>query len=205
MDKLNVEIGSTFDYEILGDMFVYHENVCVVYNSVFSNTRIFDEYVSEEDDIIIIIYDEVELESELEEEIDVNGIAYELRFVSSTFSLDEEWKWNGSIYSRHGGNMYKSWWVLNRKRQLFLHMDENVLDKINIVNLDVSVYVGKMDTDMENVRNEFMKYIGGQSNVQCFEHKLPLIVSSDSSEDVTKDLLMGLISVREKYPSSVHI
>ena len=67
-----------------------------------------DEYVSEDDDIIIIIYDEIELENVLEEEIQVNGIGYELRFVATTLSLDDTWKWDGSIYSRHGGNMYKS-------------------------------------------------------------------------------------------------
>ena len=73
-------------------MFVDHENVCVVYNSVFSNTTRMDEYVSEDDDIIIVIYDEVDLENELNEELEVNGIEYELRFVSSTIV----WMINGN-------------------------------------------------------------------------------------------------------------
>ena len=42
-------------------MFVDHEHVCVINNSVFSNTRVIDDYVSEDDDIIIVIYDEVDL------------------------------------------------------------------------------------------------------------------------------------------------
>ena len=72
LEKLNIEIGSTFDYERLGDMFVDHEHVCVINNSVFSNTRVIDDYVSEEDDVIIVIYDEVDLENELHEELEVN-------------------------------------------------------------------------------------------------------------------------------------
>ena len=78
--------------------------------------------------------------------------------------------------------MYTSWWVLNRQRQLFLHLDDQGLDEISMMELDVCIYVAKMNTDIENVRNQFMKYIGGQYKIQCFEHKLPFIVSDDSSE-----------------------
>ena len=35
---------------------------------------------------------------------------------------------------------------------------------------------------MAKLRNEFMHYIGGQTQVQCSEHKLPLIVNKNSME-----------------------
>ena len=41
-------------------------------------------------------------------------------------------------------------------------MDDQGLDHIRILDLDVSVYVAKINTDIENVRNQFMKFIGGQ-------------------------------------------
>ena len=50
-------------------MFVDHENVCVLYNSDCSNAECIEEQVSEEDDIIIIIHDEVDLGYVIHQEI----------------------------------------------------------------------------------------------------------------------------------------
>ena len=49
-------------------------------------------------------------------------------------------------------------------------------------NVDMSVYVVDKTPDMEKLRNEFMRYIGGQIQVQCSEHKLSLIVNKSSME-----------------------
>ena len=182
IQKMNVEITDQFNLERLEHMFVDHENVAVLYNSDCSNQQCIEEQVSEGDDIIIVIYDVVDLDYVLQEEMVVNGVGYELRFVSTTESLDGELKWNGNIYSRHGGNMYPSWWFMNRRSKFFLQMDDDGVHQVNKMDLDVSVYVARLNTDIECVRNQFMKYIGGQCNVQCYEHKLPFIVSNDTSD-----------------------
>ena len=54
--------------------------------------------------------------------------------------------------------------------------------------MDVSVYVVEKTPDMEIMRNEFMTYIGGQVQVQCSDHKLPLIVNKTSMEKCYRHL-----------------
>ena len=78
--------------------------------------------------------------------------------------------------------MYPSWWFMNRRSNFFLQMDDHGVEQVNTMDMDVSVYVSKLNTDIEFIRNKFMKYIGGQCNVQCYEHKLPFIVSNDTSD-----------------------
>ena len=48
--------------------------------------------------------------------------------------------------------------------------------------VDICVYVVEKTPDMEYLRNTFLTYIGGQRNVQCSEHNLPLIVMKNSSD-----------------------
>ena len=59
MRKISYEDGSVFEYSRFSDMFADHENVVIVFNSVLSNTDMMYEFVSDNDDILIIIYDEM--------------------------------------------------------------------------------------------------------------------------------------------------
>ena len=183
LDKVGIETGmGMFDYRQLGGMFDDHEHVCVMYNSVFSNTRIVQRYIDYYDQVVIIFHDSREYNSELPEKFVSHGHTYELRFIACTVDMPGDFKWNGEIYCRHGKEHHKSWWVLNRHKGLFLHTVNGGFNDMEFGNVDVNVYVVDTTPNMEKLRLEFMRYIGGQTQVQCSEHKMPLIVGKTSME-----------------------
>ena len=104
-----------------------------------------------------------------------------MRFISSTVSLNGNFKWEGKIYCRHGGCNHKSWWVLSRQKKIFLQTTSGFVDDLEYNDLDICVYVMKSNSDMNKLKNEFMTYIGGQSKIQCEKNHLPFIVSKDNT------------------------
>ena len=67
-----------------------------------------------------------------------------------------------------------------KKTQIFRQLNSQIQDDISIENVEVCVYVKKNPTDMNMIRDQFMNYIGGQSRVQCTQHRMPFIVSKDN-------------------------
>ena len=94
---------------------------------------------------------------------------------------DDDFKWDGSIFCRHGGENHPFWWVLHRNFGYFLQMNNTIMDDISIESVDVCIYVRILHVEMELLRDQFMKYIGGQRNVQFSKHRLPLIVSKENN------------------------
>ena len=76
---------------------------------------------------------------------------------------------------RHGGPHQSSFWISGRKMKRAVQMD-NALSSINECNF--AVYVKINNPDMVSHRNNFLKYMGGQSHIFCTLHKLPLITSN---------------------------
>jgi len=91
-----------------------------------------------------------------------------------------EYKWDGKMFCRHGGDLHKSWWFQSRSNEISLELDGCLCDHLVCGDLDVCVYVKENKKEIANLRNEFMKYVGGQSLIQCSLHKFPFIVSSGS-------------------------
>ena len=159
-----------------------HDHVCVMYNSVFSNTNSLQRNIGCDDQVVIIFHDSSDYNSVLPEKLVSHGYTYELRYIACTEDMDGDFKWDGKIYCRHGKEHHKSWWFINRRKGLFLQSVNGDYDDVDYSNIDVSVYVVDKTTNMERLRNNFMHYIGGQTQLQCSEHKLPIIVNKTSME-----------------------
>ena len=144
MDKMNIDEGSIYEPEDLVRMFDDHENMSVLFSSLFENTHDIEGYVGVNDEIFIVIFDEVDGDWVIQETLQAYGHVFDLRFISSTVSLDGDFNWNGKMFSRHGGDHHKSWWVLNKKENSFLQTKDGRLNGLDSHDVDVCVYIMNM-------------------------------------------------------------
>ena len=125
--------------------------------------------------VIIAINDEINCSNIINEaDLHIMTNTYELRFFDITKKIENsDVKWEGLSYFRHGGE-FKSWWKVERLKRLPIHS----VFPVDVYGIDtnVMIYVKKYDVNIDDIRNTFLKYIGGQSHVYCKLHKLPLIV-----------------------------
>lgn len=91
--------------------------------------------------------------------------------------LDGSLKSDGKIYCIHGGDHHKSWWILDKEKNMFLQSIDGSRSGIEYYFVNVCIYIKNINRDMEVMKKEFLTYIGGQIKIQCYVHKLPLIVS----------------------------
>ena len=182
-EKLGIQDEDGLDYEVLGGMFDDHEHVSVIYNSVLSDIFTHEYMININDEVIIMIYDGQTVEERIVGSIKAHGNTYELRFIALTVDHEDgNYKWDGKLFCRHGTQLHKSWWIKHRHKQLFMKTKNGTYDDIVINDVDICVYVIEKTRDMEDLRNSFMSYIGGQVKVQCSVQKLPLIVKTKSNE-----------------------
>ena len=126
-----------------------------------------------QDDVIIMF----QYYGDLMKEIEINGIKFELRIVTRTW-VEGGHKWNGEIWARHGG-MFPNWWYQRRKDPMMkqINGEPQVSESCGYI----LGYAREQKSDVEGMRNKFLKNIGGQFHVQCERHKLPLICSTERS------------------------
>ena len=85
--KMGIEEGTGFfDYQQLGELFDDHEHVCVLYNSVFSNTNTLERNIDCDDQVVIILHDAYDNDSVIPEVVRAHGMTYELWFMACTVS-----------------------------------------------------------------------------------------------------------------------
>ena len=121
-------------------MFNDHECVCVMNNSVLSNTRTQDRNIGHDYEIFIV-YDASDVDPVVTEQLQARGKVYELRFISSTDNLDGKCLWDGNIYFRHGKDHHKSWWVQNLHQPFFIQTPDGRYGDLDYKDVDVCVYV----------------------------------------------------------------
>ena len=91
-------------------------------------------------------------------------------------------KWSGTVFCRHGGPDHQSWWKQSRNTPQILQTVDGSLDTFDWSKLHVAVYVKTQCSEIVKMRDDFLRYMGGQSHVICAKHNLPLIVSSNIKE-----------------------
>ena len=137
------------------------------------------------DDVQILIVDSfyVNIDGEITNEILIHGeVPFELRVVSMThINPTSERSWTAEVYARHG-KYHSSWWYQGRKN----HLRRHVIDSPNSINLkrDVSyilMYVKKNAFNIESAKEDFLKYLGGQSHVKCHIHGYHLVKSYNNN------------------------
>ena len=114
--------------------------------------------------------------------ITVNEERYELRQLIATRSSSTRnpSNFDGTVYSRHGG-IHKSWWKELSKSNINLQSNEGTdipFDPMLI--FDVAVFVKQRNVDTEEMKLNFLKYIGGQTHVFCRDHDTPFITAHKS-------------------------
>ena len=77
----------------------------------------------------------------------------------------------GTTYARHGG-AFTGWWAQTRCEN-----PPQVVDSITTEKWCVAVYVVKETMNVEKLRLDCMRYIGGQEVALCSPHRLPLIIA----------------------------
>ena len=135
--------------------------------------------------------------------ITFNNVVYELRFISSTWlfegtvSNNSRRKWDGFVYSRHGGLQYTKWWKFGRSDKLAIHWDAEFdfhsQDKV------VLAYVWCDELKIDQYKRDFNSYIGGKNNIFCDKHKCPLISST------SRDNLCSNCGIKKEFYSCCHL
>ena len=134
-------------------------------------------HISQDKSIIILIGDHefgcnFSTEFFSDANIQTHHFTYELRF----FSIFDVKNMDDSTFMRHGKE-HLSWWEIKRMKRLPI---QSSFPKINTAHVKIAVYVQKETMILSDIRDDYMKYIGGQSNIFCKQHHLPLIVLNNT-------------------------
>ena len=112
-------------------------------------------------------------------QITIENLNFELRCQIITTNTDHEGRWKGEVYSRHGTDFNLYWYQHNlsqypikkERRELLKTGEEFIL-----------VYVrSDHEDDLNSTRNQYLRLIGGQSHIQCREHRCPLVASYEKN------------------------
>ena len=147
-------------YDLIGDeSLVENQHECIIVS--------FEEYNIDQED---------NDDTHIQEQFKFGNNIFELRFTTITSGLSScNNKWDGKTIFRHGGKHQSSFFISSRNTRNAIQMDD-VLTYVD--KCDFAVYVKIDKPDMVIHRNNFLKYMGGQSHLFCATHKLPLIISN---------------------------
>jgi predicted GIY-YIG superfamily endonuclease len=140
--------------------------------SIFQN-------ISNEKDVVVMKSDG-ELYSEYPNALTylnkIKGInsEFELRCKIIVSNIGNSDSWNGCIYSRHGG-AFKKYWYQSRSSKCPIKKNPN--DTLKIGHEYIFIYVKVKESNIESMKNKYLKLLGGQTHVQCHLHNRPLITS----------------------------
>ena len=165
-----------------------NENIFIIDCELGENNQNHLESINGHD---VLLYQGFELSDDVcpEDTKTIGDAEFELRFICGTCEYESRRrrtqeiriKWDGFMYSRHGGNVHKNWWYFSRFDKIALQytgaFDFQSYNKVTLA------YVRIRRPRLEEYKKEFMSFIGGKKNLYCHKHKCPLI-SSTSREDV---------------------
>ena len=103
---------------------------------------------------------------------------WQLRFVGMTHDGTEQRrdKWKGNLFVRHGGPELVGWWIQEREWKAFFPLESGLPETVYAF-WDILVYCRKYDSDMDELHDAYLEYIGGQTKVYCLLHRTPMIPS----------------------------
>ena len=174
----DVRDENKFNLDELSDMFLSHDRV-----EVTNKLEGIDLICQDERNLVIIvnIYGTV-IEGMVDFPDEVSNGSYELRFLAQINLLNTAGtKWNSRVLSRHGGRL-SSWWFQQRKDRMPTYAKNGKQSFPDEYPPQFAVYVRKSNPDFANIKNDFLKSIGGQSHVQCQKHTFPLVRSSHADK-----------------------
>lgn len=154
----------------LRELFNNHNGVLFI-----NNFNEIDTDVDNDNEVLILTPD-YEVENDLDQTIWINDTTFELRMILCTTDISET-KWNGVVYSRHGGPNHQAWWYQKRNEKLAMHTIDGTINHIDFRKTQIAVCVKEINNDMDKLRNDYFVYMGGHKYISCRDYKLPLISS----------------------------
>ena len=100
---------------------------------------------------------------------------YELRHLNQITIPRNDQKWVAQVSMRHGKN-HSDWWHADRKSEMYVKRKHHM--QIMDGSSYTLVYVKVLEPKLKDASQQIMAHIGGQTNVQCIHHKLPMILST---------------------------
>jgi len=156
---------------------VFHQHGCItIVNGDFKI-----EEVTEEKTVCIVI-NKGQASSFQQVATDEMNHVWELRVVS-TSKLNDNQRWESSMYARHGGQ-FSAWWHIHRDNQgvVDVYEVEKTFVDDDIVDWTFAVYVRRNSTMSTDLRDRFLGSMNGQTKLFCEDHDTPLIVAPVQSQ-----------------------
>ena len=130
----------------------------------------FKDEISDLDDVIVL-YKDNEIDTGLGYEwedlmvLEVGDDVYDLRLVvESSAGVRTENRWTGTVYSRHGGMQYQSWWKQERKSYFVQQTVDGIIDDVDLSCVDMLVYVKVVQSDVNQLKKDFFDIYGGSES-----------------------------------------
>lgn len=177
IDQAFVDIDKIFFTDLSQNLFPTIYTTYIDYISYL----LIDEPTTQSKEIIIINSFYSNIDNDLHSNIVIHGVPYELRVVSKAHCIESDSrgiKWDAEVFARHG-NIFSSWWYQARKNSFRLQLDTSL--STNSLKQDhcfVLLYVKNSNINITSIREEYIKYLGGQSRAKCSHHKDYCLVRS---------------------------
>ena len=140
--NLSQYVASLLSIEVMNDIKI------VVVNSFYSN-----------------------INGEIENELVLHGVQFDLKVLSMT-NVTAHGKLNGEVYARHGGKQHPLWWFQEKSNYIRRHINHGPSSThLKADHSYVLLYVRKNCFNVQTARDDFIKYLGGQCHVKCFDHR----------------------------------
>ena len=113
--------------------------------------------------------------------LDEKEICWELRYLYKTSTGEKHHTWNASLFAWHCGGLFLGWWKSKRTSKydgdngFVLHdgkIPVSFWEEWNVV-----IYIHVKLVSFKQVQDQSLTVFGGQNQVFCDEHDVPLIVA----------------------------
>ena len=127
---------------------------------------------------LIIEHYYINIDGNIQENITIGeDLEYELRCICCTFHSNNNYnKFDAEIYSRHGKH-HNAWWYQKRHDYIRRQLDNDINDLVQPNRSYILLYCKIKNSDTDQYRDEYLKYLGGQNKAKCSKHKLCLVRS----------------------------
>ncbi len=181
----DISIPTEFYYESMDTLFSQHISTVVIHNGTF-DPMVPDNSVENWHDCkhVVLIRDMASSSEYLEDVVfDETGTCHwELRYLCSTSTGEERNEWSTCLYCRHGGSCFPGWWKCERLAKMttstcrYFSQDGEIPVSM-WEEWNVAIYVKVENVEFDKVRDQFLSILGGQHQVFCDVHNVPLVIA----------------------------
>ncbi len=108
---------------------------------------------------------------------------WELQYLCSTSTGEQQHEWLTSLFCRHGGCCFPPSWKCERSAKLKWNCSGRYVSHDGEISIsmwdkwNIAVYIQVKTVEFEKVCDQFLVALGGKRQVFCDEHDVPLVVA----------------------------